>query len=48
MGQIDFIIQNSEKKNLCTFLIQGGGGGGPGATTRILEKKIQFQQLFAH
>ena len=44
MGQIDFIIQNSEKKNLCTFFIQGGGGG----TTRILEKKIQFQQLFAH
>ena len=47
MGQIDFIIQNSEKKNLCTFLIQGGGRGG-GATTRILEKKFQFQQLFAH
>ena len=30
MGQIDFIIQNSEKKNLCTFLIQGGRGGGGG------------------
>ena len=40
MGQIDFIIQNSEKKNLCTFLIQGGVGGGGGGHNSYTRKKI--------